>query len=94
MKVYLIADITITDSEGYEEYRDRVGDTVQKHGGKFVAVTHRLIETLEGDWQPSHIVIVEFESLEQAKKWYSSPEYTLLIEIRARTSGGSLVLME
>ena len=30
---------------------------------------------LEGDWQPSRLVVLEFEDLATAKRWYGSDAY-------------------
>jgi uncharacterized protein (DUF1330 family) len=32
-------------------------------------------ETLEGDWQPKRIVILQFENVQRAKEWLNCPEY-------------------
>jgi uncharacterized protein (DUF1330 family) len=40
------------------------------------------------------VVVLEFPSLEQAQKWYRSPEYAPLIALRQRASRGRLVLLE
>ncbi len=70
MAAYLIADVKINDPAGYENYRKLVGSSVQQYGGKFLVVvgggTGGKCETLEGEWRPEHLVVVEFESFEQA----------------------------
>ena len=30
---------------------------------------------LEGDWNPTRLVVLEFADLEAAKRWYESEEY-------------------
>ena len=51
-------------------------------------------EVLEGMTQPRSIVVVEFESMEQARRWYASPEYALTIPMRQRAANASLILVE
>ena len=51
-------------------------------------------ETIEGTWQPKRIVLLEFPSVEQAKRWYDSPEYRPLKELRRQTAHGHIVLVE
>ena len=41
----------------------------------------------EGNWQPRHLLMLEFPSLEQAERWYNSPEYKPLIAIRRGRPG-------
>lgn len=93
MSAYLIAEVEVRDPQGYEEYRKLVGPTLQKYGGKFL-VRGGKVETLEGDWNPKRVVVLEFESVEQAHKWYDSPEYTVAKNIRQKASDGRFILVE
>jgi uncharacterized protein (DUF1330 family) len=36
MAAYVIGDIDVTDPAAFQEYRDRVGATVEQYGGRFV----------------------------------------------------------
>lgn len=93
MAAYLIGEIEVTDPAMYEEYRKQVASTVKKYGGRFV-VRGGKIQALEGGWSPGRIVVLEFPSLEQAQKWYRSPEYAPLIALRQRASRGKLIVVE
>lgn len=93
MAAYLIGEIEVTDPAAYEEYRKQVGATVAKYGGRFV-VRGGKVQALEGGWSPGRIVALEFPSMEQAQKWYRSPEYAPLIALRQRASSGKLILVE
>ena len=93
MSAYVIGEIEVTDPAGYDEYRKKVLDTVQKHGGRF-AVRGGKVETLEGAWAPKRIVVLEFASVEAAQKWYRSAEYAPLIKLRQKASRGRLILVE
>jgi len=42
--------------------------------------------TLEGDWQPGRIVVLEFPTMEKAKAWWNSPGYAPAKLIRQRAS--------
>jgi uncharacterized protein (DUF1330 family) len=46
------------------------------------------------DWKPKRIVVTEFPSIEQARRWYDSEEYRALKALRLRTARGSVVLVE
>jgi uncharacterized protein (DUF1330 family) len=93
MPAYVIADVEVTDPAGFEEYRKQVPATVAKHGGRFLARGGAL-ETVEGDWQPKRLVVLEFPSLQQAKRWYDSPEYKDPKALRLRTSKSKILLVE
>lgn len=93
MAAYVIAEIDVTDQASYEEYGKQVLATVTRYGGRFV-MRGGSVETLEGGWAPKRIVALEFPSLEQAQKWYRSPEYGPLIRLRQKASRGKLILVE
>jgi len=51
-------------------------------------------ETLEGDWKPNRLVILQFESSEQAKKWLNSDEYREARAMRLKTTKSQMVIIE
>jgi uncharacterized protein (DUF1330 family) len=93
MPAYFIVDNEVTDPAGFEAYRTQVPVTVAKYGGRFL-VRGGQTQTLEGDWKPRRIVVTEFPSIEQARRWYDSEEYRALKALRSRTARGSVVLVE
>ena len=93
MAAYIIVDVEITDPEEYQTYTQQTRATIEKYGGKFI-VRGGQPETLEGDWQPERVVILEFPSVEQARTWYSSPMYTAIIGIRHRAANSRMILVQ
>jgi uncharacterized protein (DUF1330 family) len=93
MKGYVIGEIEVTDQKPYDEYRGQVLATIEKHGGRFLARGGK-VEPLEGGWSPKRVVLLEFPSFDQARKWYRSPEYAPLITLRQKGSKGKLILVE
>ena len=93
MPAYFIVDIEITDPTAFEEYRKRVPATIEKYGGKPLVRDGRM-EVLDGDWRPKRVVVTEFPSVEQAKRWYDSEEYRALKPLRMRTSKANVILVE
>jgi uncharacterized protein (DUF1330 family) len=93
MAAYYIVEIDIQDQAKFEEYRQKVPATIARYGGRYlVRGGHQ--ETIEGTWQPKRIVVLECPSVEQAKRWYDSPEYRPLKELRRQTAHGHIVLVE
>ena len=74
MTAFVILDIEVTDPAGYEDYKKMAAPTVALYGGTYV-VRGGYVETLEGDWAPKRIAVLQFESVERAKAWINSPEY-------------------
>jgi uncharacterized protein (DUF1330 family) len=93
MPAYVIAQLVITDPEGFETYRNMVPATIAKYGGKFV-VRGGTMETLEGHWDPQRLVILEFESAERAKQWWASEDYREAKQLRQRTAETQLIVVE
>jgi len=93
MSAYLIFDIHVTDPEGYQPYRERAGGIIESYGGRYL-VRGGAHETIEGDWAPDRVVVVEFDSVEQAKTCYHSPEYQEIAPIRQAASDGKAILVE
>ena len=91
MPAYLIAEIEVVDSTGFEEYRQKVPATIAAHGGRYLARAGAT-ETLEGNWSPKRLVVLEFPSMVQLKAWWTSPEYQPLRAIRQRTAKSKVVV--
>jgi uncharacterized protein (DUF1330 family) len=93
MSAYIIVEIKIIDPAGYEEYKKLAGATVEKYGGKYI-VRGGPAETLEGDWEPKRIVVLEFESVQRAKDWLNSEEYCEPRKMRHRTARTNMIVVE
>lgn len=93
MPAYLITEIEVSDPVGYEEYRARVGKTLEQYGAKFV-VRGGEIEVLEGDWQPKRMVMCVFDSVDKARAWYHSKEYQEVKKYREHNARMNMVVVE
>ena len=93
MAAYVIVDIEVTDPAGFDEYRQRVPATLAAHEGRFL-VRGGALEVVEGSWRPRRLVVLEFPSLAQARRWYDSEEYREPKAMRLRTSKGNIVFVE
>jgi uncharacterized protein (DUF1330 family) len=93
MSAYVLAEIEVTNPEGYKEYTQQVPATIAKYGGRFL-IRGGAVEVLEGDWPQRRRVLIEFDSMEAAKKWWDSPEYEKPMAMRRATSSGRLLLLE
>lgn len=93
MAAYIIVDVDVHNSEEYEDYKKLTPASLQPFDGKFI-VRGGVVETLEGDWQPKRIVVLEFPNKEAAKAWWSSPEYAPAKALRQRTATTNMILMD
>jgi uncharacterized protein (DUF1330 family) len=72
---YIIANVTVTNPEQYEEYKKLSTIAMQVHGAQ-LCVRGGTVEVLEGDWAPTRVVILKFPSMDSAKAYNASVEYT------------------
>ena len=93
MTAYVIVDINVTDPIRYEDYKRLAAPTVELYGGKYIARGGKT-ETLEGDWSPSRLVILQFDNSEQAKNWLNSAEYSEARALRHQTAISQMVVIE
>lgn len=93
MPGYVIADVEVTDPVAYEEYRKLVPATVAKYGGRYL-VRGGAHEVREGDWRPTRVVVLEFPSVADARRWYDSEEYRPARAIRHRAARSSVLIVE
>jgi uncharacterized protein (DUF1330 family) len=93
MAAYVIASVDVRDAAVFEEYRRRVPETVARHGGRCL-VRAGAHETLEGGWRPARLVVLEFPSLEQARRWYDSEDYREPKALRMKSALTDAVLVE
>lgn len=85
MTAYVIADVKVSDPERYKGYTALSPGAIAAAGGEFVVRGGRT-EVLEGNWQPSRVVVVKFPSIEAAKAFYDSALY---VEARAKRVGAT-----
>jgi uncharacterized protein (DUF1330 family) len=74
MAAYVIVETDVTDPEQYEQYKAASPGAIAAGGGRFLVRGGELV-VLEGDWQPPRLVLLEFDDLEAARRWYESAAY-------------------
>ena len=96
-KAYIVAEITVINPAGYAEYGPMATASVAAYGGRFLVRGGQREQREGADAQHSNdlrTVIVEFDSLEKAQRWYESVEYTKAIAVRQANSIGRLCIVE
>lgn len=93
MTAYVIAQLTITDPEGFEAYRAAVPPVIAAHGGRFL-VRGGEAASLEGELGRSRVIVLEFPDKAAAEAFYTSAEYQAILPLRLNTATGSVVVVE
>jgi len=93
MPAYLIANITVTDPVGFEDYRARVPAVIAAHGGRYV-VRGGKMEVLEGEWTGQRSVVLEFPDMARLNAFYASEDYAPLLALRKRSAVSHIITVE
>lgn len=93
MPAYIVVEVEVEDPVRYEDYKKMVPPSLAEYGGRFL-VRGGKVENLEGEWSPKRLVLVEFPSVEQAKAWWSSPEYADAKALRQATAKTQMIVVE
>ena len=92
MAAYMVARLDVSNLEEFVKYASQTVEMAAKYGGRYLAKggAH---EYIEGDG-PSRIVIVEFDTMDAARRWFGSEEYQAIAPIRRANATGDIVLVE
>jgi uncharacterized protein (DUF1330 family) len=93
MAAYLIARVSVTDWNKYDQYMKVTPGIIAKYGGKFIVRGGQTV-TLEGPTEKWRIVVVEFPDLEKAKEFYYSQDYTDAKTLREGAALAQFVAVE
>jgi len=93
MAAYVIVEVNVHNPTEYEEYKKLTPATLSAFGGEFV-VRGGETETLEGEWQPQRIVVLEFPTVQRAKEWWNSEAYSKAKVIRQRTATTKMIVVQ
>lgn len=90
---YLVAEVNVTDQEGFSDYAAKATETVAQYGGTFIAIDDAP-RSIEGEPPSGNIVLIRFPSIDQARVWLDSPEYSEVKGIRHRTADTRQILVQ
>jgi uncharacterized protein (DUF1330 family) len=93
LAAFLIMEIAVNDPEVYAAYRQAVSANLAAAGGTHL-VRGGAVEVLEGDWRPNRKFVVRFDSAEDARQWWNSPDHTELKAMRQRSAKTNMILVE
>ena len=93
MSAYVVVEVDVKDPQRYADYKTMVPASLEAYGGKFL-VRGGTVENLEGAWEPSRFVVLEFDSVEQAKRWWDSDEYREARNLRRATAETRMIVVE
>lgn len=93
MTAYILTIVNVTNPDNYAKYSALATEANNMYGGKFI-VRGGNPEVLEGSVPYTRIVINQFESREQAKKFYHSVQYQAAREHRLGAADFNMVVVD
>lgn len=93
MNAYVIADVTVNDPAQMAQYREWSTRAAAEFGASFI-VRGGAITVLEGEWQPTRLVILQFPNHQTARLWYDSETYVQARKIRENAGVMRMLLVE
>ena len=91
MAAYIIFDVE--DIDPGDEYVKLAGESLAPFQSKPI-IHGDMVEVLGGDWEPKAVVMLEFESMEQARQWYKSPGYAKATDSLHKAIYSNVILVE
>ena len=93
MTAYVMVQVDIKDPERYPDYAAMVPASLAVYGGEILIRGGR-VENLEGEWEPKRFVMIRFDSVEQAKRWWDSDEYREARDLRQAIAETKMIVVE
>ncbi|OAF05600.1 hypothetical protein AYJ54_01475 [Bradyrhizobium centrolobii] len=93
MKAYLVLDLSVNDFAGFKTYITEIPAFIARHSGRYI-VRGVQPTTIEGDWTPERLVIIEFPEREKAEAFLSDPDIQELFKLRHATTTSRLLLAD
>lgn len=93
MKHYFVAQIKINDHDEYEKYLENFDEIFSRYSGKYLAIDE-CPSLLEGHWDYTKSVLVEFNSRDEFAAWYYSEDYQKILKHRLNSAICDTILLE
>lgn len=93
MSAYIVGRVDIRDPEAYREYMRHTPRVLNRFEGRFV-VRGGKTEMLEGNEETRRLVVIEFPSMDHAKRFYGSEEYQKTKMLREGSGDAQFVLVD
>lgn len=92
MSAYIVAQLQVTDPETFEAYRAEVPEVIESFGGRYL-IRGGEPEMVEGAWTAPRLVVIQFDSLEAARRFYHSPAYQKILPLRLKAAEGCVAIV-
>jgi uncharacterized protein (DUF1330 family) len=92
MSCYFVAQIRINDPAEYEKYLENFDEIFSGYKGRYLAIDESP-SVLEGQWDYTKSVLVEFSSKKDFEDWYYSEDYQKILKYRLNAASCDTILL-
>jgi uncharacterized protein (DUF1330 family) len=89
---YVVAEVQVTDPTAFQAYAAKVPDTLKPYHARLIV--RGKADAKEDDAPKGTIVMLAFDSLDDAQKWYGTPPYKDLIPEREKAATSRVYIVE
>lgn len=93
MSYYFFANIKIIDNVGYQKYLNEVDEIFSKYNGTYLALDDNPL-ILEGKWEYTRAVLIEFKNKNDFDDWYNSEDYKRILRHRLLAADSDTILIK
>lgn len=93
MPAYIVGQVSVHDLVEYNKYLAGFFEAFAPFEGR-VLVASDQVDVIEGEWPKTRTVVLEFPSMDHAKRWYNSPAYQAVAQHRFKAATSNLILTE
>lgn len=93
MPAYVIVNVDVFDEEAGLAYATVAQESILSYGGRYL-VAGSTPKPVEGTWESSRLVVIEFPDMDRIRAWYDSPEYRRAREIREGKARMGMLFVE
>ena len=89
MAAYIIFTHRVTDADRLNnDYLPKAVETLGPYAPEILVVDEN-VEVIEGDSGHTRCVVLKFKDRDEVKKWYQSPEYQAIVNLRLDSIEGA-----
>ena len=93
MAAYFIFVHKVTDADKLNnDYLPRAVESLGPYAPEILVVDEN-IEVIEGGSDDTRTVVLKFKDKDEAKRWYNSPEYQAIVNLRLNSISGAKAVL-
>lgn len=93
MTVYVVVDNDVKNPEPYKEYLKLITPTLAEFGGRYL-IRAGQIHFADTEWKPDRLVVMAFDSREEAEAWVHSEKTAPIHAMRRANAKSRLIIID